>query len=43
PSLAVESVEVLDAPLSDHLPMTMTVRLPEALHGRPAEGADEPR
>jgi len=33
PSLAVESVEVLDAPLSDHLPMTMTVSLPSALRG----------
>jgi endonuclease/exonuclease/phosphatase family metal-dependent hydrolase len=33
PSLTVESAEVLDAPLSDHLPMTMTVRLPAALIG----------
>jgi endonuclease/exonuclease/phosphatase family metal-dependent hydrolase len=31
PSLTVESAEVLDAPLSDHLPMTMDVRLPAAL------------
>ena len=33
PSLTVESTEVLDAPLSDHLPMTMAVRLPAALQG----------
>lgn len=33
PSLAVEAVEVLDAPLSDHLPMTMTVSLPASLQG----------
>ncbi len=33
PSLSVESAEVLDAPLSDHLPMTMVVNLPEGLRG----------
>ena len=38
PSLTVDSAEVLDAPLSDHLPMTMAVRLPEALQGAIAEG-----
>ena len=31
PSLTVESAQVLDAPLSDHLPMTMTVGLPAVL------------
>ena len=30
-SLEVETAEVLDAPLSDHLPITMSVRLPAAL------------
>ncbi len=34
PSLSVESAEVLDAPLSDHLPMTMAVNLPASLCGR---------
>ncbi len=32
PSLTVESAEVLDAPFSDHLPMTMTVGLPTAFN-----------
>lgn len=31
PSMAVESVSVLDHPLSDHLPITMTVTLPESV------------
>jgi len=31
PHLTVESVGVLDAPLSDHLPLTMAIRLPAAL------------
>ena len=38
PSLVVESAEVLDAPLSDHLPMTMVVNVPEALRARQQSG-----
>ncbi len=46
PSLSVESAEVLDAPYSDHLPMTMTVSLPAVFSPRaaPAEAAQaQPR
>lgn len=32
-SLALERVEVLPLPISDHLPVAMEIRLPEALHG----------
>ena len=39
PSLTVESAEVLDVPLSDHLPMTMSVGLPAVLQ---APGRDTP-
>lgn len=39
PSLSVDRVEVLDAPLSDHLPLTMTISLPSALRG-PIQAAD---
>ncbi|AGY92793.1 hypothetical protein SPICUR_09370 [Spiribacter curvatus] len=42
PSLAVETVAVLDAPLSDHLPLTMTVNLPTALRG-PIRASDQGR
>lgn len=33
PSLALERVEVLPLPISDHLPVAMEIRLPEALNG----------
>ncbi|MCW3147550.1 endonuclease/exonuclease/phosphatase family protein [Stutzerimonas stutzeri] len=33
PSLALERVEVLPLPISDHLPVAMEIRLPDALHG----------
>lgn len=39
PSLTVESAEVVDTAISDHLPITMTVRLPSALTGAKAPAA----
>lgn len=39
PSLTVESAEVVDTAISDHLPITMTVRLPVALTGAQAPAA----
>ncbi len=42
PSLTVESAEVLDAPYSDHLPMTMTIGLPNVLTAQSAPAVAGP-
>ncbi|CAM5227733.1 Endonuclease OS=Stutzerimonas stutzeri OX=316 GN=CXK95_06695 PE=4 SV=1 [Stutzerimonas stutzeri] len=42
PSLALERVEVLPLPISDHLPVAMEIRLPEALNGNALPATLEP-
>lgn len=42
PSLALERVEVLPLPISDHLPVAMEIRLPETLNGNALPATLEP-